>query len=112
MHDSVSGPQGDADRRRSLWTPPSRPDWVRRLNQEGRCLDLQSVVPLDERSLLQAAVRNTGLTDFGSDDWREPFQVLLRALEEEAELSLTGRIMTRSDLLTFLEARLRIEDCY
>ena len=93
------------------WQPPERPDWVRRVNAEGRYLDLESVVPLDENSLLSSAKANTGLSDFG-DDWYEPFKVFIMSLQEEAQLNLIGRILTRSDILMYLEARLRIEACY
>ncbi|MFA5524671.1 MAG: sulfotransferase [Tissierellales bacterium] len=94
------------------WTPPKRPEWVRRINEEGTYLDLKGVVPLDENSLIERAKLNTGLSDFGHDDWYEPFQVFIKSLEEEAELSLMGRIMTRSDILMHLEARLKVEDTY
>lgn len=94
------------------WKPQPRPEWVRRVNEEGACLDIRSVVPLDETSLVETAKANTGLDDFGTDDWREPFQVFLESLDEEAELNLMGRILTRSDLLMMLEARLKIEDTY
>lgn len=98
--------------RMQQWQPPERPEWVRRVNEEGRCLDLRSVVPLDEDSLIGHAKANTGLSDFGSDDWYEPFKVLIKSYDEEAELSLMGRLMTRSDLLMHLEARLQVEDWY
>ena len=97
---------------RNLWEPPQRPEWVQRINDEGECMDVSGVVPLDEKSLLDSAMRSTGLTDFGADDWREPFQVLIRSLEDEAQLNLMGRIRTRSELLQLLEARLQIEDTY
>jgi hypothetical protein len=96
----------------SQWQPPARPDWVRRVNEEGAHLDLRSVVPLDEDSLIGHARRNTGLSDFGSDDWYEPFRIFIKALDEESELTLIGRLMTRSDILMHLEARLRVEDEY
>ena len=96
----------------SQWQPPARPDWVRRVNEEGAHLDLRSVVPLDEESLIGHARRNTGLSDFGSDDWYEPIRIFVRALEDESELTLIGRLMTRSDILMHLEDRLRIEDEY
>jgi hypothetical protein len=98
--------------RRSRWRPRPRPDWVRHLNEEGRVLDSKSVVPLDEESLLRCAIENTGLDDFGDDQWREPFRILLRSIEEEANLNLMGRIYTRSDLLIHLEGRLQITDWY
>lgn len=61
---------------------------------------------------IEAATKATGLTDFGADDWREPFSVLIRSLAEEGELNLFGRLMTRSDLLITLQARLQVEDTY
>ena len=105
----------DGDARRKRWVPPPRPDWVERVNSEGRHLDLDAVVPLDENSLLSAARANTGLDDFGSgewDGWYEPFQVLVKALNEESRLTLTGRLLTRTDMLLALEGRLRVEDTY
>ncbi len=101
-----------ADSRKHAWQPPPRPEWVSRINEEGSYLDISSVVPLDEDSLLSAARRNTGLSDFGDDEWYEPFQVLIKALQEESRLNLLGRILTRSELIMLLEARLRVEDTY
>lgn len=98
--------------RREAWTPPARPDWVMRINEEGAGLDLAGVVPLDAASLIATATANTGLSDFGADDWREPFEVMLESFNQEASLNLMGRIMTRSDLLMFLEGRLRVEHAY
>jgi hypothetical protein len=103
----------EADKsRRDQWTPPARPDWVQTVNAEGHYIDIKGVVPLDEESLIRTAVANTGLDDFGEDDWREPFRVLLKSYDEEAALTLMGRIMTRSDLLMFLEGRLQVENLY
>lgn len=99
--------------RRQAWQPPVRPQWVSRLNAEGAGLDLKGVVPLDPASLIATATANTGLADFGPEDgWREAFERFCVALDAEAELNLTGRILTRTDLLMFLEARLRVEDLY
>jgi hypothetical protein len=61
----------ETGRRAEAWRPPRRPEWVQRLNEEGSCMDIQSLVPLDERSLIDRAIANTGLDDFGDDDWRE-----------------------------------------
>jgi len=85
---------------------------VRRINEEGSCMDIKSLVPLDENSLIETAKANTGLSDFGADDWHERFQVIVKAFDEESELTLMGRLMTRSDMLMFLQARLQIEDTY
>lgn len=94
------------------WQPPERPEWVRRLNEEGACMDLRGVVPLDEASLLDAARRETGLSDFGSPEWQEPFRVYIKALEDEAHLNLIGRLRVRQEMLLLLKARLQIEDTY
>ena len=90
------------------WEAPPRPDWVVRVNAEASAIDPVAVVPLDAESLLAWACRNTGLSDFGDADWREPFEVLLRGLETEADLHLMGRIAARTEILRWLENRLRI----
>ncbi len=100
----------EIDRRAIVYQPKPRPEWAREFIDIGRQIDAKSVVPLDEDSLLQSAIRNTGLTDFGDDDWREPFRILLDDLEETAELNFFGRVMTRSDLLVHLEGRLQVVD--
>ena len=79
------------------WQPPPRPEWLARVNEEGRGMDIASLVPLQPDELLETARRNTGLSDFGPGEWREAFEVLVKSLEEEAELNLFGRLMTRSD---------------
>jgi hypothetical protein len=94
------------------WTPPPRPDWLLRVNAEGGPMAIESLVPLEAEELLATAQRNTGFSDFGSDEWREGFDVLINAINTEAELHLFGRLMTRNDLLRWLEARLGIEAAY
>ncbi|MBA6413334.1 sulfotransferase [Parahaliea sp. F7430] len=96
----------------SNWTPPERPAWVRQIIDEGRHMDIRSLVPLEASELMAAACQNTGFDDFGSDEWLEGFHVFLKALDEEADLHLLGRLMTRSDILRWLEARLGIEAAY
>lgn len=92
----------------SSWTPPERPAWVQRVNAEAYGLDIRAVVPLDAESLLDWARHNTGLQDFGGDDWREPFGILLKGLEEEADLHLMGRMAARAEILNWLQGRLQI----
>lgn len=96
----------------SHWTPPPRPEWIARINAEGRHMDIDSLVPLQPDELMETARRNTGFSDFGSDEWREGFEIFVKAVNEEAELHLFGRLMTRSDILRWLEARLGIEAAY
>jgi hypothetical protein len=93
-----------------MWTPPPHPEWLSAMNTEGSYFNLPAVVPLDEDSLLQHARRATGLEDFGDDLWREPFSVLVKSLEEEAQLTLMGRLMARSDIILWLSTRLGVTD--
>ena len=98
--------------RQRLWEAPDRPTWVQELIDESVHMDLGAIVPLDAENLIATAIKRTGLTDFGTDDWREPFAILTRALDEEADLHLFGRIMSRNELINLLEARLRVEAAY
>src|SRR5271154_661343 len=94
------------------WKPQKRLEWVEAVNAAGRGLDIRSIVPLNGDELIATAIKNTGLSDFGVDDWREPFHVLVKAVEEEADLNLLGRIMTRSEILRVLQSRLQVEETY
>lgn len=75
-------------------------------------MDIAGVVPLDENSLIKAAMRATGLSDFGTSEWLEPFRVFIKSLEEEADLHLLGRLRLRQEILLYLSARLQIEDTF
>lgn len=101
-----------ASERKTYWQPPVRPEWLATFLEETRYWDAKSVVPLDAAGLIEAARRETGLDDFGADDWREPFEILMRAIEDEAELHFFGRLWTRQEMIQFLKNRLLIEDAY
>lgn len=64
---------------------------------------------LDEASLIDAAVKKSGLRDFGDESWRPALRRLLVALEQEARLHPWGRFITRQRLLGLLQNRLRAE---
>ena len=57
---------------------------LRALNRVGEGLERAGVelVSLDERRLLDAACRETGIPSFGDEGFREPLRLLLRALEQ------------------------------
>lgn len=93
-----------------VWTAPPQPDWLATVNTEGSYFNLAAVVPLDEDSLVSHACRMTGLSDFGGTSWLEPFRVLIKALEDEAQLTLMGRLMARNDVLLWLVTRLQVTD--
>lgn len=96
----------------SHWSPPRRPEWLTSFLEDTTSWDAPAVAPLEADELIATAVRRTGLDDFGDNHWREPFEILVHSIEAEAELHLFGRLWTRQDLLSFLEARLRIEATY
>ena len=81
-------------------------------NDEGRYTDLKNLVPLDAAELIATAKRATGFDDFGDERWREPFEILVKALEEEAELNYFGRLMARNDMLNWLKALLGINAAF
>jgi hypothetical protein len=85
---------------------------VRLLNLAGRGANAIGLQPvnLSLERLLQTARDNTGLSDFGEDDFRAPLALLLDGLETEADLSLLGRIIAKSDLVRTLENRLGMVD--
>ena len=85
---------------------------VRLMNLAGRGANAVGLQPVDLSldALLQQARKNTGLRDFGEDDFRDPLTMLLQGLEQEAQLSLMGRIIARADLLRTLENRLGLVD--
>jgi hypothetical protein len=90
----------------SIWQPGPRPEWVRALNTLGD----PSWIRLDEGALLDEAVRNTGLSDFGGDSFRTPLRIFLDSLAQEAQLNFVGRVLARSDILNLLENRLRMTE--
>lgn len=67
-------------------------------------------VDLSERSVLDEARAQTGLSDFGADDFRERLQIWLQALAEDADLGPIGRIGGRRDIVRYAANRLRFED--
>jgi hypothetical protein len=68
----------------------------------------QHLVSLDGEDLIRAATATTGLTDFGGEDWRQHFDIFVRALEEESNLHLVGRILTRTEIVRALTNRLKL----
>ena len=69
-------------------------------------------VGLSLDSLLQKAADNTGLGDFGENHFRQPLALLLDSLEKEANLSVLGRMVARTDLLQTLENRLGMVELF
>jgi hypothetical protein len=67
-------------------------------------------VSLKEDVVIAAARQRTGLSDFGSDDFRERLRVWLAAADEDAELNALGRLTVFGTCVRVLANRLRLED--
>lgn len=87
-----------------------RPMRIRVLNWVGRTLEQWRLqpVPLGPASLIAAAQRKTGMTEWGDDAFLLPLRQLTTALEEEASLNLVGRLAMRTMLTELICNRLRI----
>ena len=91
---------------------PARPLGLRVFNRIGGWLRALGVplVSLDEAALDARARKVSGLADFGDTTFREPLRVLLDSLETEAELSMLGRVIARTDVVRLLVNRLYMAD--
>jgi hypothetical protein len=67
-------------------------------------------VKFEQGAVLEAAMERTGLSDFGSDDFRERLEVWLASAEEDADLGPVGRLMVFNDCVRYAANRLRFED--
>jgi hypothetical protein len=84
---------------------------VRALNAAGgilRALGWEAIA-LSETSLLDRARRETGLSDFGDEGFREGLRVLLESYERDASLHTLGRLRARNDCTRLLSSALRIQ---
>lgn len=105
------------------WRPPERPDWVRQVNA-GAVLPIaeEAALPLTRASLIGEALAKQGEyfaserarvaafdhRDFPAERAFALFDRFLLALDEEAQLTVIGRWMTRRFLLRLLEVRLQL----
>lgn len=67
-------------------------------------------VTMDEAAVLSAARKATGLSDFGSEDFRERLRVWLQSFEEDRDLGPLGRAGMFADAVRYASNRLRLED--
>ena len=89
---------------------PYRPLPIRVLNKAGHLMEKLGVdATLDVNSLMQNASKKSGLWDYGDLWFREPLQVLVNAINDEANLTPFGRLVQRSRLESALVTRLRVE---
>ena len=84
---------------------------MRGLNLGGRTLRRLGVdaPALDVDSLHRAAYRRAGSTHYGSWDFAEPLERLLKSYRDEAALTTLGRITVRELIVSLLDNLLRME---
>jgi len=66
--------------------------------------------PLDADNLLTRAQQSAGLSDFGDISFVDPLRRFLASCNDEASLSLVGRMATQWDVLRFLTNLLQFHD--
>ncbi|WP_156385880.1 MULTISPECIES: sulfotransferase family protein [unclassified Pseudomonas] len=67
-------------------------------------------VEMREEAVLAAACQRTGLSDFGSEDFRERLRIWLKSFDEDTELGPLGRAGMFGDAVRYASSRLRFED--
>ena len=65
---------------------------------------------LNRQAVLDAAVRETGLDDFGPDYFLEPMGRLIDSINDEARLSPAGAAMQHARMVSHIVGRLRMFD--
>ena len=91
-----------------LESRPSLPLRFRLLNAAGKSLRAAKLpfARFDEEALREAAVKETGLNDFGDPYHREGLLRLLESAEEDADLHFVGRLAYREVVVNSLVNRL------
>jgi hypothetical protein len=98
-------PRPDDIRILDLSNPVLTPDQLAAIEFAGRI-----PVRFTEAAVLGEAIRRTGLTDFGADDFHERLHVQLQSLDEDPYMGPVGRAGAFSDCVRFAANRLRLED--
>lgn len=63
----------------------------------------------EPQALIDQAIAETGLDDFGPDGWQPGLEVALKGLREDHPLSPTGKLASHGGCLAFLKNRLQLE---
>ncbi|MFK7732830.1 MAG: sulfotransferase [Pseudomonadales bacterium] len=66
--------------------------------------------PLEVSSVLASARKQTGLQEFGDDSFLPKLDLLINALNSEADLNPLGRLMQRQSITSILRDRLYLHD--
>ena len=104
----------------ALTSGESVPEWISRVNVgEILPITLEASVPFDREQLLGEALARRGRSGEGvdafcapgpgtGDEFLEPLELLLRSIEDEAQLTILGRWIMRRFLGRLLDVRLQI----
>jgi hypothetical protein len=79
-----------------------RPSWNDNLKRR--------LLSLDSDKLVAEARERTGLEDFGDPELESRLSVLVKSVEDDANLHLLGRFLSRMHLRDILETRLRLSE--
>lgn len=90
----------------SVWQPGPRPDWIQSLHEVAD----PAWIRLDADEILADVQRKTGLSDFGGEDFLEPFRIFVKSVDEESQTHAVGRLIARSDLENWLINRLELTE--
>src|SRR5512133_3420099 len=93
------------------YTRPYRPRLIAAFNMGMNALVAVGVVNarIDVDALVRAAMRKSGLSDFGDGSFIDRLRLLANAIETEARLHPFGLLIVRQNIVRFLVNRLRIE---
>jgi len=87
-----------------------QPGWFNGINAVWkRTYPLGTKSNLEIESLKKAAIKTTGFSDFGIDFWEEPLKVMLKSINDEANLHPIGQFITHQRIINLLSVRLRAE---
>ncbi|MGI9293343.1 MAG: sulfotransferase family protein, partial [Pseudomonadales bacterium] len=67
-------------------------------------------VTLNSGAVLEAAATETGLDDFGADDFKQRLDLWLQSVDEDADLNNLGRYGIYNDCVRYAANRLKLED--
>ncbi len=106
----MSGQEAKSRQTSTDYTKPYRPFRVALANRAGRLARKAGLGGrLDVDRIIDAARRKTGLSDFGDEWFREPLAVLVKSINEEANLTTVGYAVQRSRIVSALATRLLAE---
>ena len=103
-------PTGKPRQTSTDYAKPYRPLPVAIVNHVGRLARrLRRGDALNVDSMLAAARKRTGLSDFGDDWFLQPLDVLVKSINEEANLTTAGYVVQRARIVSALSTRLRAQ---